>query len=226
MAALGGFDFEIGRGEKIALLGESGAGKTTLSQVLLGLLPRDAHVDGALHFGIDPVRIAYVPQEHTENLHPMLQVGTILGEVARANGEKEAVGEVLRWVGLDSAVAGAYPHELSGGQRQRVLMAQALLSRPDLLIADEPTSALDTVYQMEVMALLEKVVKERSISLLFITHNPLLCLHMDRVAVLWKGMIVESTDPESLLSQPVHPYTVQLIGALPPRLGESSTAYC
>ncbi|MFN7939806.1 MAG: ATP-binding cassette domain-containing protein [Bryobacteraceae bacterium] len=222
--ALRDVTFELSRGERVALLGASGCGKTTLCRVLLGALPPGTRVEGSIDR--HAVRMAYVPQETAESLHPMLQVGTVLREVARVNGgHAAAVDECLRAVGLpDAAVQRAYPHELSGGQRQRVILAQALLCEPELLIADEPTSALDSVLESAMLRLILDVVEARRMGLLLVTHNPLLCVGMDRVVVMLDGRVIEEATPEGLFRHPEHPYTVKLIEALPPTLGEPPSA--
>ena len=229
------------RGESVGLLGESGCGKTTLCRLLLGTIPPDAEVSGSVRCGpivIDakdrrrmalPVRVAYIPQEPRESMHPMLRIGTVLAAVSRAHypppQRRDVVSAAMQAAELlDPWILKAYPHELSGGQRQRVLIAQALLCRPDLLIADEPTSALDVILEAAVVKLIKGLVRERGMSLLWVTHNPLLCAGMDRVMVMSEGRLVEETTPARLLAAPQHPYTVKLIEALPPRLGESSSA--
>ncbi|MBI4906986.1 MAG: ABC transporter ATP-binding protein [Acidobacteria bacterium] len=239
--AVDNFTATLYRGESVCLLGESGCGKTTLCRLLLGTIPPDADLRGSVHCGsiaIEakdrrrtalPIRVACIPQEPRESMHPMLKAGTVLAEIARAHHapprRRQAVAAAMQAAELPEPwILKAYPHELSGGQRQRVLIAQALLCRPDLLIADEPTSALDVILEASVIRLIKGLVKERGMSLLWVTHNPLLCAGMHRVLVMSEGRLIEETTPARLLGAPQHPYTVKLIQALPPPLGESPSA--
>lgn len=228
----------LGKGERLALLGASGCGKTSLCRAILGMLPPDSERAGELSAGgvtLDlkdrvrgrlPVRIAYIPQETAASMHPQLRVGRVLQEVGKAHeASLPDIREVLAMAGLpDTGVLQAYPHELSGGQRQRLLIAQALLCRPDILIADEPTSALDNVLEAAIYDTILQLVASRGLSLVWVSHNPLLSARMDRVAVMLAGAIIEECTPEGLFRHPQHPYTVKLIESLPPPIGEPPSA--
>ena len=191
-----GFDFEIEAGEAVGLLGPSGCGKTTLALAVLRLLPQSARVlAGSIHFdGEDILRanertlqrirgaeVSMVFQEPALSLNPVMRVGDQVAEVARAHTTgtpqswRRKAELALAEVGLDDArFFPAYPHQLSSGQRQRIAIAQALVSKPRLLIADEPTSALDNTTQAEILRLLQELKHRLRIAFLFITHKPAL----------------------------------------------------
>ncbi len=228
--------FDLARGETAGLLGESGAGKTTLARALMALLPTDCQVLGgsirlsrteilgAREKELQRVRgaqISVISQEPELALNPVIRVGKQIDEVLRAHSRqdsgrrKEAVQEMLTGVGLaDSNICSAYPHELSGGQRQRIVIAQALISKPLLLIADEPTSSLDTVTQAEVLQLLRRLVEQLQLTLLFITHNPALLSGLaERVMVMCRGRIVDSGTLQQLYRTPKHAFSEALFKA-------------
>jgi len=241
-AALEGVDLEIVAGERLAIIGESGSGKSTLALALAGLLADNAQVTGRIAwplFGHAPLPgrdYGFVFQDAGASLNPVLTVGEQIAEVAERHldiGWFEAYGharnllERVRIPQPDAALR-AYPHQLSGGQRQRVGIAAAIAARPKLLIADEPTSALDMVVQAEIVALLEELVREDGMTLVFITHDIALASGFaDRIAVFNKARLVEVGPAAELLARPTDGYTVGLIAshidlATPPLIAEAA----
>lgn len=231
--------FRLTQGETVAIVGESGSGKSTLANAILGLLPDNARItDGELHVnGQDlthaPERlkrrirgsvVALVPQDPMVALNPTLRIGQqiaealILARGGRYAGVDADVVELLQQVGLDNPLLRArqYPHALSGGMRQRVLIAIALAGNPRLIIADEPTSALDVTVQRKILDHLQRLVSQRGISLLIITHDlGVAADRADRVLVMENGTLVEQGLPQHILVAPSHPYTRALIAAAP-----------
>ncbi|HWT14729.1 MAG TPA: ABC transporter ATP-binding protein [Patescibacteria group bacterium] len=219
--------FDLARGECLAVLGESGSGKSTLARTLLGLLPAGAQSQGRVQFDGVPVdaagqerlrgrRIAMVFQDAAASLHPLRRVGVQIAEALRRAASTRSVAEALREVGLDAAatLATRHPHELSGGQRQRVMIALALASSPQLLIADECTSALDPLAARGILDLLVRLRSERGLALLFISHD----LHAvrriaDRVLLLHRGRVDTCTDRSAFFADPPSPYARSLLAA-------------
>jgi len=231
--------FDLATGEAIGILGESGAGKTTLSNAITGLLPNDAEITGgSVQFrgtemlrvkpsDLDKVRgaqISFIPQEPETTLNPVMRVGRQIDEVLRAHTSlpaykrKENIRSMLEATGLsDPEIYFAYPHQLSGGQRQRVAIAQALICKPYLLIADEPTSSLDNVIQADILRLLTSLKQRFQLALILITHNTALLRGLaDRVLVLDQGRIVEARAFEELCRAPHHPFTQAILQSIPP----------
>jgi peptide/nickel transport system ATP-binding protein len=231
--------FSLAQGETVAIVGESGSGKSTLANALLGLLPGTARIaSGQLWVdGLDVVRaserqkrqlrgrtVGLVPQDPMVSLNPTLRVGQQIGEalVLAQGGRSRSVDadvlELLAQVGLDNPAVRArqYPHELSGGMRQRVLIAIALAGNPRLIIADEPTSALDVTVQRKILDHLQRLVAERGISLLIITHDLGMATdRADRLLVMKQGELVEQGPPAQIVQAPQHPYTRALLNAAP-----------
>ena len=220
-----GISFAVREGECVALVGESGCGKSMTSLALTRLPPTDAaEVSGSVAFRGRPVTgpvhgIAYVFQDPIASLNPVMKVDAQMREAFAIAGHSDAAAvDLLAEVGLPNphAILAAYPCELSGGMCQRVMIAMALASEPELLVADEPTTALDVTTQAEVMDLIGRIVRERSMSLLLATHNlGLVAGRCDTVNVLYAGQIVETGPVAETLANPRHPYTRGLIHAVP-----------
>lgn len=224
----------IGRGERIALVGESGCGKSVTALSLTALPPTDRAIRrGRIRFDgrdlMDPAvladarrhGIAYVFQDPMASLNPVLrirdQIAEALPPLPRAEKRNRIIA-LLTDVGLPDPVraADAYPCELSGGQCQRVMLAMALAAEPKLLIADEPTTALDVTTQRLILGLMDRLVKERGMALLLITHNlGIVANYMQRLYVMYAGRIVESGTVADVLTDPRHPYTQGLLAAVP-----------
>jgi peptide/nickel transport system ATP-binding protein len=224
--ALEGVSLELAAGERLALIGESGSGKSTLAMAVCGLLSPGARMAGEVVFpgytlAPEPGRdIGVLFQDPFGSLNPVLTVGEQVAEVLvvhRGMGWRAALaqaGRLLDRVRIAGAVArlGDYPHQFSGGQKQRIALAAALAAAPALLVADEPTSALDSVVQAELVSLLDGLVREDGLSLLFITHDIALASHLaDRVAVLHAGRLVEQGLAAQVLGAPAHAYTKALL---------------
>ncbi len=238
--AVDGVSFEIGAGETLALVGESGCGKsmTALSIIRLVPSPPGRITQGSVTLKGESLldkpeeamravrgdRISMVFQEPMTSLDPVFTIGRQLTETVlahRAVSQAEAARlaiEMLQRVRISEPARrmAAYPHELSGGMRQRVMIAIALLCRPDLLIADEPTTALDVTTQAQILDLIRELRAELGMSVLLITHALGVVAEMaDRVAVMYAGRIVELAPVEAIFASPRHPYTVGLLGANP-----------
>ena len=238
--AVSGVNLALGAGDSIALAGESGCGKTTLALACMGLLPKNARVEGSIKFkseelvGAKPGRlratrwagIAMVFQGAMNALNPVKRIGDQMVEAIKLHEDTtsrsalERSRELLERVGISAARAGDYPHEFSGGMRQRAMIAMALVCRPPLVIADEPTTALDVMVQAQILELLSELRAELGLSLMLITHDlSVLAQICDRVGIMYAGRIVESGYAQELLANPLHPYTKALIAAFP-RVGE------
>jgi len=226
MPALSGITLDIAEGERLAIIGESGSGKSTFGLALAGLLPANTTMSGTVSRAGDraPVGgrdIGMVFQDPGTSLNPVLTVGEQVAEVARRHlrlhwrDAYRRAADLLARVRLPDPEKAlrAYPHQLSGGQRQRVAIAAAIAANPKLLIADEATSALDVLVQAEIAALLRELVEERGMTLLFITHDIALASTLaDRIAVFRHGQLVDIGLAARVLGQP-EPYTAELIGS-------------
>jgi peptide/nickel transport system ATP-binding protein len=236
--AVRGVSFSLGR-EKLGIVGESGSGKSVTGRAILGLTPPPGQVrarkidfdgvdltraDKATLRAIRGARISMVMQDPKFSLNPVMRVGEQIAEAYRAHGrevsEREAktrAMEMLEAVRIrdPERVYAAYPHEVSGGMGQRVMIAMMLIPGPDLLIADEPTSALDVTVQMQVLAILDDMVSERGMGLIFISHDlNLVASFCDRVLIMYGGHIVEVCEAKRL-HEATHPYTRGLLNCLP-----------
>jgi peptide/nickel transport system ATP-binding protein len=248
MQAVRGASLEIRAGEAVALIGESGSGKSTLGLALLRLLPRTARVSaGRARFRSGDGRTldlftlregdlrrfrwqecAMVFQAALNSLNPILTVGDHFVETARAHGKKderrtrERSLELLRMVQLDGErVYSSYPHQLSGGMRQRVAIALALLLEPELIILDEPTTALDILTQRAIIDVIRSLRQRLRFTMLFISHDLSLAAELaDRVATMYAGELVEIGNVRDVFYRAKHPYTVGLLNAVPPIVGE------
>ena len=231
--AVDGVSLTISPGRTLALVGESGCGKTTVGKALLQLIKPTAgsvQLGGRELVGMKPKRLRaarrhmqMVFQDPFASLNPRMRVGEIIAEGMTALGGKAdsalqatAVAALLKQVGLPDEAAGRYPHEFSGGQRQRIAIARALAVQPELLICDEPTSALDVSVQAQILNLLKKLQEELGVAYLFITHNFAVVEYLAHdVAVMYLGRIVERGRAEEVLRSPRHPYTQALLSAVP-----------
>lgn len=220
------------QGEIVGIVGESGCGKSTLLRAVAGVLPRGATVmSGELELGATKIcvgdvssRISMVFQDPMTGLDPVHTVGEQICEVPRKRDgvsksrAREIAVELLTEVGIADAERrlGFYPHQLSGGLRQRVLIAAALSGNPELLLCDEPTTALDVTVQAQFVGLLKRLVVERGLGIIYVTHDlPLLATMCDRLNVMYAAEIIERGTVEEVLRSPQHPYTAALLEAAP-----------
>jgi len=242
--AVDGVSFQVGEGETLAVVGESGCGKSVTANSILRLIPEPpGKIAGSIRFrGVDLLKlsdkemrrvrgndISMIFQEPMTSLNPVLTVGRQLGEtlrlhqrVSRREADARAV-EMLRLVGIPEAKRrlGEYPHQLSGGMRQRVMIAIALSCRPKLLIADEPTTALDVTIQAQILDLMKDLKAKVGAAIILITHDLGIVAEVaERVMVMYAGRKVEEAPVEKLFRTPRHPYTQGLFGAVP-KLGSS-----
>ncbi len=204
--------FSMGKGEIIGLVGESGSGKTTLAKAILGMIPYEGRITKTVN---NPQMIF---QDPYGSLNPVKRIGWILEEPLKLKGgfsrqeREEKVAAMLEKVGLDEKFADRYPRQLSGGQRQRICIAQALMLKPELLIADEPVSALDVTIQAQILELFQKIHEEMGLSILFISHDLRVVYQMcDRVLIMQRGRIMESGTVEEVYFHHKNEYTGQLL---------------
>ena len=203
--------FEISKGETLALVGESGCGKSTVARLIAGLY---SPTEGRIEFR--GRRLQMIFQDPYASLNPRWRVRTIIAEPMQFLNERKPVENFLLQVGLSPDDAERYPHEFSGGQRQRISIARALAGEPDLLICDEPTSALDVSVQAQILNLMAELQQRLRLTYLFISHNlAVVSLIANRVGVMYLGRIVELAGAGELFSRPRHPYTRMLLDAVP-----------
>jgi peptide/nickel transport system ATP-binding protein len=225
-AVLQDVSLQLAKGGRLALIGESGSGKSTLAMAIAGLLPRRARSGGTIEFpglshqprpGKD---IGVLFQDPSGSFDPVMKVGDQIAEVVMTHQGLSWISARLRAAELLDRVhiprplsrLNNYPHEFSGGQKQRIALAAALAGNPSLLIADEPTSALDTVVQRNIVNLLDELVRDNGLTLLFVTHDIALASERaDTIGVLHKGKLVETGPAARVLGEPQHPYTKALI---------------
>ena len=234
LKAVSGVDFEIIKGETYALVGESGCGKSTVANLVVGL---HAPTQGKIEFdGIDMTaatnpaeikrlrrRIAMIFQDPYASLNPRWRVEAIVSEPIRAFGLikgaraiSERTGHLLTQVGLSGADGEKYPHEFSGGQRQRISIARALASEPDFIVCDEPTSALDVSVQAQILNLMKGLQNTLDLTYLFISHDLAVVRHMaHRIGVMYLGRLCETGPADAIFSNPVHPYTRLMLETIP-----------
>jgi oligopeptide transport system ATP-binding protein len=230
--AVDGVSFEVRRGATLALVGESGCGKTTLGRLILRLMaPTRGQVvfDGVDTLSLDRAglkrfrrRAQLIFQDPFGSLNPRMTVETMLGEVIKVHGLSangrldDRIAELLDAVGLHADDARKYPHEFSGGQRQRIGIARALAVQPEFVVADEPVSALDVSVQAQVLNLLGDLQDRFNLTYLLITHDLSVVRQIaDRLAVMYLGRIVEIGDSKAIFGDPLHPYTEALLSAVP-----------
>jgi peptide/nickel transport system ATP-binding protein len=234
LKAVSGIDFEIIRGQTFALVGESGCGKSTVANLVVGLHPPTA---GNIEFdGINVTavthraqmeklrrRIAMIFQDPYASLNPRWRVSAIVSEPIRAFDLIKGAGKIsqrtealLIQVGLSPADGEKYPHEFSGGQRQRISIARALASEPEFIVCDEPTSALDVSVQAQILNLMKGLQKEFDLTYLFISHDLAVVRHMaDNVGVMYLGRLCEVAPVDNIFDNPLHPYTQLLLETIP-----------
>ena len=232
LRAVDGVSFDVRRGETLALVGESGCGKSTVARLIVGLY---ALSRGRIEFdGVDLAapgsdasalrrRMQMIFQDPYASLNPRWRVHDIVAEPIRVLGlaaspqaERERVAELLRQVGLAPEDGEKYPHEFSGGQRQRISIARALSGNPEFLVCDEPTSALDVSVQAQILNLMSELQVRLGLTFLFISHNLAVVSHIaDRVGVMYLGRVVELAGAGELFAAPRHPYTRMLMDAIP-----------
>ncbi len=230
--AVDGVSFDLGVGETLGLVGESGCGKTTVGRTILRLIEATG---GEVRFEGRPVfeqsaadmralrrEMQIIFQDPGGSLNPRMRVGRLVGEPlvvhGMASGEelRHRVEQLLERCGLWKQAADRYPHEFSGGQRQRIGIARALAVEPRLIVCDEPTSALDVSIQSQILNLLDDLQEEFDLSYLFISHDMAVVHHVcDRIAVMYNGKIVEVGTRDQVIHDPQHPYTKALLSAVP-----------
>ena len=230
LKAVDNVTMDIYRGEVLSLVGESGSGKTTLGRTVSRLYPKtagDILVEGkpAESYSVKEFtkKIQMIFQDPQASLNPRMTVGDIVAEgidihkLASSKKERmEKVYNLLEIVGLNREHGARFPHELSGGQRQRIGIARALGVEPSFIVCDEPISSLDVSIQAQVVNLLKELQKQRNLTLLFIAHDLSMVKYIsDRVAVMYRGKVVELGKPEDVYGNPVHSYTKSLISAVP-----------
>ena len=243
VCAVNDVSFSMERGKTLGLVGETGAGKTTIARAVLGILPTPPAVvdQGEILLegrdilkmpekelrGIRGNEITMIFQDPMTALNPVMTIGRQIEEVVEVheklnkNEARKRAEEMVELVGIPAGRYGEYPHQFSGGMKQRVVIAMALACNPDLLLADEPTTALDVTIQAQVLELMKKLNREKDTSCILITHDLGVVAEMcDEVAIVYAGEILEKGTLEDIFDRPSHPYTVGLFGAIPSLDGE------
>ena len=238
--AVDGIDFQVGRGETLGVVGESGCGKTTTAKLVLA---QERPTEGSIHFKGKNVAdmgkadlmqyrksVQAVFQDPYSSLSPRMRVGSIVAEPLEVHTKlsKEAVktrvGEVMELVGLQPDDGRLFPHEFSGGQRQRIAIARALATEAELIVLDEPVSALDVSIRAHILTLLESLQRDLGVSYIFIGHDLAAVAHIsERISVMYLGKIVETADSLELCNNPKHPYTRALFAASLPSYPDDVT---
>lgn len=236
--AVNGVSFDVKRGQSLGLVGETGAGKTTIAKSILGVLPDppakvlngEIFMDGEDLLKVPEKdmrkirgkKVSMIFQDPMTALNPLMTVGDQIAEVVslHEHGTKKAsmdkAMEMLEMVGIPADRYGEYPHQFSGGMKQRVVIAIALACNPELLLADEPTTALDVTIQAQVMDMVANIQKKLNTAMILITHDlGIVAEACDTVAVIYAGEIVELASKEDLFLHPTHPYTIGLFGSIP-----------
>lgn len=237
--AVRGVNFDLYRGKTLGIVGESGSGKSVTSMAVMGLLDKNAHIEGSIKFRGDELltktdkemsklrgnRIAMVFQDPLSALTPVFSIGQQMEEalvIHNPNMTKEDITkrsiELLKLVGIPNAEERlkSYPHQFSGGMRQRVVIAMAIANNPDIIICDEPTTALDVTIQAQVLEVLQRAQQETGAAVIFITHDlGVIAGIADDIIVMYAGRPVEKSDVNTVFSKPVMPYTMGLLGAVP-----------
>lgn len=232
-------NFDLYKGETLAIVGESGSGKSVTTKAILGILPKNGHIDSGsvIYRGEDMTgyrekdfykirgkRISLVFQDPLSALNPIMKIGKQITEALILSGAiekskaKERALELMEAVGIPDPAEryDAYPFQFSGGMRQRIVIAIALASNPEILICDEPTTALDVTIQARILELINDIKRKRNLSIIFITHDLGVVANMaDRVCVMYAGRIVEVGTCEDIFYRPAHPYTWALLSAMP-----------
>ncbi len=237
--AVRGVNFDLKRGETVAIVGESGSGKSVSIKAVMGILPPNAVIEsGKVEYGgmdlakvseedfhkIRGNRIGLIFQDPLSALNPIMKIGKQITEVLHLNKKmsnkeaKEQALALMNAVGIPDAARrfNQYPFQFSGGMRQRIVIAIALAGNPEILICDEPTTALDVTVQAKILELINKIKQERNLSVIFITHDLGVVANMaDRVNVMYAGKIVETGTSEEIFFKPAHPYTWALLSSMP-----------
>lgn len=237
--AIRGVDFELKKGETLAIVGESGSGKSVTARAIMGLLaPNAIYEDGSIQYAgqdlmqlpedqfytIRGSKISMIFQDPMSSLNPIMKVGQQITEALRFKmgmplnmARKQAV-ELMEQVGIDNAAVryNQYPFQFSGGMRQRIVISIALANNAEILICDEPTTALDVTIQGQILDLINKLKRERNLSIIFITHDLGVVANVaDRIAVMYAGKVVEIGTAEEIFYNPKHPYTWALLSSMP-----------
>ncbi|KYH37146.1 MAG: peptide ABC transporter ATPase [Candidatus Bathyarchaeota archaeon B24] len=236
--AVDNVSFSLPRSKTVAIIGESGCGKSSLAKSIIKLLPRNVSVyKGVILFdGVDLmkmdeesfrrdirwVKITYVPQAALNSLNPVIKIGEqmieplLLHFKMRKTEALERAAKALKTVGISEEFINHYPFELSGGMRQRVIIAMSMLTNPELMVLDEPTSSLDVLTQANIINLLKTIKRDLKLSMIFITHDVGLSSELaDRVAVMYAGQIVEFASADEFYRNPKHPYSQKLMDSVP-----------